>query len=97
MILLRESVRVSIQKREDVKRTYTVEGREHHLDELEKLLAWIAYCGAVGHSGSAEISVDGDGSAHLTIKGGEIEKNKKEITDIEPSSMGKPELKVGIV
>jgi hypothetical protein len=44
-----------------------VTGKAKQLDKLEEFLAWIQYCGNVGHSGTAELSVDGDGAARLKI------------------------------
>ncbi len=65
------------QKREkesaDETRKYEVTGKVRQLDNLEKLFKWVEYCGDVGHSGSATISVDGDGSAHLKFTGVDAE------------------------
>jgi hypothetical protein len=53
-----------------VTRKYEITGSEKQLDELESLLAWAQYLGSIGHSGTAEFSVDGDGSARIEVKKG---------------------------
>lgn len=62
---------------EEVTRNYEVTGSELQLDNLESLLAWIQHLGNVGHSGTAEISVDGDGAARLQVKQGKRKLNIK--------------------
>lgn len=61
------------------KRTYTIEARPEHLDKIEELFSWINMTRG-GHSGSAAISVDGDGAARVTIEreDGELKKSDKE-------------------
>lgn len=78
------------KQKEEETRKYKVSGKPDQLDNLEKLLKWIEYCGNVGHSGTAEISVDGDGAAHLRFDG--VSAELPEVTD----GRG-PEVKVGIV
>jgi len=71
-------------------RSYEVTGKPEQLDNLEKLLKWVEYCGNVGHSGTAKLSVDGDGSARLKFDG---------VTADLPDETGSydPEVHVGIV
>lgn len=77
-------------------RDYKISGLPKQLDDLEKLFAWIQMCGSVGHSGAAQISVDGDGSAQLKFQKGEQELEVPEdMKDIERSADG-PEYRVGI-
>lgn len=60
-------------------RTYTVNARPDHLDELEKFFSWVNSTRA-GHSGAAELVIDGDGAARVTIekKGGELKKHDED-------------------
>lgn len=60
-------------------RTYTISARSDHLDKIEELFSWINSTRS-GHSGGASISVDGDGSARVTIekKDGELKKHDEE-------------------
>lgn len=76
--------------RKEETRTYEVTGYSDQLDNFEKLLNWIESCGTIGHSGSASIFIDGDGSARLKISG----TNKDNIGDVSDSDS--IELKVGI-
>lgn len=72
-------------------RTYTATAKPNQLDEFEKLLRWVDACCSMGHSGTAEISVDGDGAAKIKIEG------LKPSTDKLPEPPPKgPELTVSI-
>lgn len=55
------------QGREKELRTYTISARSDHLDQIEKLFAWINMTRG-GHSGAASIAIDGDGAARVTIE-----------------------------
>lgn len=79
------------EKPEKETRTYNITGKPDQLDMLEKLLRWVDTCCAVGHSGEARLSVDGDGAAKLKIDGLKPTKEKMP----EPPAKG-PELTVGI-
>lgn len=73
-------------------RTYTISARPDHLDKIEELFAWINMTRS-GHSGSAELGIDGDGAARVTVEGkdGELKKLEK---DFQPGSGRGPEFKV---
>jgi len=73
-------------------RTYHITSRPDHLDQIEQLFAWMNSTRA-GHSGSAEIGIDGDGAARVEIEreGGELKKPDEEV---EPRSGRGPEYKV---
>lgn len=60
-------------------RTYTIKARPQDLDKIEKLLAWMNMT-AGGHSGSASISIDGDGAARIRVekKDGDLPKHRDE-------------------
>ena len=76
-------------------RTYEIEARPDHLDQLEELFAWMNMTSG-GHSGSALLYVDGDGAARLTVtrQDGDL---KVFDADAHPSqSGGKPELEIGL-
>lgn len=82
------------EKREkrDETRKYEVTAYPDQLDKLEQFFKWIQSCGSIGHSGSAELSVDGDGSARIKFKG-----LKKDLEPVEISDRARgPELKIGI-
>lgn len=49
-------------------RSYSIEALSSQLNQLEQLFAWMNYLGSAGHSASAQIFVDGDGSARPLIK-----------------------------
>lgn len=80
-------------------RTYTITGKVNQLDNLESLFAWIQKLGGEGHSGSAQLFVDGDGAARLRfeVDGKEIKINDKHWVNEnkEPPANG-PEFKVGL-
>ncbi len=46
-----------------------ITGSKEHVDAVCKLLAWVKYCGSVGHSACAKIFVDGDGAGQVDIEG----------------------------
>jgi hypothetical protein len=75
----------------DEERTYTIRARPEHLDDIERFFAWINSTRS-GHSGSAQIFVDGDGSARVEItkKDGEL----PDIKDEQISTSKQPEFKV---
>lgn len=75
---------------EDETRTYTITCWPEHLDQLEKLFSWMNMTRG-GHSGAAEIYIDGDGAARVEIKkkDGELPKH-----DEEARCDGKVEFKV---
>lgn len=74
---------------ENETRTYEVTGPTEQLYSLEQLFKWIEDCGTVGHSGSASVAVDGDGSARLKFKG--VTAEFPDVTDSDP------ELHIGII
>lgn len=81
----------------DETRYYKITGRPHQLDELEHLLAWADHCGAIGHSGSAKLWIDGDGSARMKIvRDMEGEEAKLSLPDDYDSNNSDPELSIGI-
>jgi hypothetical protein len=47
--------------------TFQITGAPRQLAAIEKLLGWVQRLGQVGHSGMAEIFVDGDGSARIQV------------------------------
>lgn len=73
-------------------RSYEVTGRAHQLDKLEQFFHWIQSCGSIGHSGTAELWVDGDGSARLKFSG--LRKGL-EPAEVDERSRG-PEIKIGL-
>lgn len=81
--------------KEEQERTYTVKARADHLNEFERLLHWLDYCSSVGHSGTAKISIDGDGAGKLDISG--LASAKPEESELEPQSFEcKAEISIGI-
>lgn len=74
-------------------RDYRFEGRPEHLKKIDNLFGWIRRVGRIGHSGSAEIFVDGDGAGQLNIS----RLDGKELPKIEPEPPSRgPELRIGI-
>lgn len=75
-------------------RTYNITADPEHLDELERFFSWINITRS-GHSGSAQLYVDGDGRARVEIsrKGAALKKPEEEI---HSTSGGGPEYKVGL-
>ena len=73
-------------------RTYTIRARPEHLDQIEQLFRWMNST-ASGHSGTAQISIDGDGAARVNVerKDGELDD-----AEIEPNCSGKVEFKVSL-
>lgn len=49
-------------------RSYKVTANEEFLDRLDKFMAYMNYCGNVGHSCVIGLSVDGDGSERPEVK-----------------------------
>lgn len=49
-------------------RTYVITGTEDFLKRLDTHLSFIQYLGAVGHSATAGIGVDGDGADRITVQ-----------------------------
>lgn len=81
----------------DETRHYKITGRPHQLDELEHLLAWADHCGAIGHSGSAKLWIDGDGSARMKIvRDANGEEIKLNLPDYDSNNSSDPELSIGI-
>lgn len=39
--------------------------KEQHIEELMRMLAWMEYCGNIGHYVDFRVNYDGDGIAHL--------------------------------
>jgi len=91
---VRRVIGEAADKREYETRTYTINARPDHLDQLETLFSWMNSTRA-GHSGSAKIYIDGDGAARVTLerKDGEMCKPDKEV---KPKSSGEPEFSVGL-
>lgn len=73
-------------------RTYHITSRPDHLDQIEQFFAWMNSTRS-GHSGSAEMAIDGDGAARVEIerKDGELKKPDEEV---QPRSGRGPEYKV---
>lgn len=91
MKLMAQYSRVAVMEQET--RDYTIEGSPRNLDELERMFHWIEELGSVGHSGSCELYVDGDGAARVHFKGLTVE--PKKIDEDETPSRG-PEIKFGL-
>lgn len=74
-------------------RTYTVTSRAEFLDQIERLFSWINSTNT-GHSGSVELSIDGDGAARVTVdkKDGKLPK----LDDAEIHTAQSPEFKVNL-
>jgi len=93
-------------KKGKVRRTFSFEGSAEDVKAIEKLLAWVHSLGAAGHSATAEISVDGDGSGRVIVREvGKDGKGKKlsiksllpeEDPDYNPSAGSGPELRVHV-
>lgn len=83
---------VSLGKKDEDSRTITIVGKKDNLDALEVLFHWIQSCGDVGHSGSAIVSVDGDGAARVKFEGLKEDSYERP----EPKSSGDPELSVDL-
>lgn len=82
------------EKKGEGTRTYTISGLNRNLDQLEKLFHWMEYCGRVGHSGKAEVFIDGDGAARPKFEGMKTKApTEKEMP--EPPAEG-PEISVGL-
>lgn len=77
---------------EKTTRTYTVRARPEHLDKIEELFRWINSTNT-GHSGTAQISIDGDGAASVRV-----ERQDGDLcdTEIKPNCSGKVEFKVSL-
>lgn len=90
MKLTAQYVRVAVKEQET--RDYKVEGSPRNLDELERVFHWIEELGSVGHSGSCELFVDGDGAARVHFEGLTAEPKK---VDEDSPSRG-PEIKFGL-
>jgi len=75
-------------------RTYTIKARPQDLDKIEQLLAWMNMT-AGGHSGSASISIDGDGAARIQVEKKDGKLSKHDYEDNEAWS-GKTEFHVGL-
>lgn len=90
--LVRRLIGESDDYPESETRTYEITAWPEHLDELERFFWWINSTRS-GHSGSAELYVDGDGAACVEIsrKGAALQKPKEEV---HPSSGRGPEYKV---
>jgi hypothetical protein len=75
-------------------RTYTVTCRPEFLDQIEHMFSWMNST-ASGHSGSMELSIDGDGAprVHIEKKGGELAKPEEEF---KPGSGPGPEFRVSL-
>ncbi len=60
-------------------RTYKIEARPDHLDQIEHMFKWMNMT-AGGHSGSMVLEIDGDGAARVNVKreGGELAKPQEE-------------------
>ena len=76
------------KKTEPEVRTYTVRCTPDALDKLELFFRWINST-AGGHSGTAALSIDGDGRPRFTVKrkGGELhdDPDKKECANSKPT------------
>jgi len=93
MILTADSTRIALIETET--REYEIEGSPDQLDELEVLLDWIGYLGSVGHTATAEVSVDGDGKANLKVVKPEL-KSVEGHSGYNADAYDKPELSIGI-
>lgn len=91
---VRRVIGEAADKREYETRTYTINARPDHLDKLETLFSWMNSTRG-GHSGGAEVYIDGDGAARVTIerKDGDLYKPEK---DVKPKCNGKTEFSVGL-
>jgi hypothetical protein len=72
-------------------RIYKLTAIPEHLNQIEKLLGWLRYCGNVGHSATAEVYIDGDGRARLDI---DTDRELSEPTEEELDNSGDPEIRV---
>lgn len=92
MELLKTSVQIRLAQVKEETRTYEIKGTQEQLDNLEGLFWWIQSLGHLGHSATAELWVDGDGSARLSFEGLKEENKKKGKLNEEKD----PEYKVGL-
>lgn len=51
-----------------ITKTFTCTGSVEFIERLDRHIAFIAWLGAVGHSTTAGIPVDGDGADRLVVK-----------------------------
>ena len=75
-------------------RTYKISCQPEYLDKIETLFRWMNMT-AGGHSGTAQISIDGDGRPRVKIEKEDGELYKPD-EDFEPNCSGKAEFKVDL-
>lgn len=83
---------IAEQAVEKSERTYTIRGRAEHLDEFEKVFRWMNGT-AQGHSGTIQLSIDGDGAARMNVKRTDTEDELKP-RDEDANGSGRVEMKV---
>lgn len=73
-------------------REYLIDGSPDQLDQLEALFDWVTKLCSWGHSASAEVHVDGDGSGNIRVEGHKIDMEEHD----NYNEQGEPELSIGI-
>lgn len=87
-----ESEETEVEPVGEEEATFVITGPSDQIAAVKRLLAWLGQCCGQGHSGTAEIQVDGDGSGSLSIEGAD----DVDLSDIQADSSGEPELTVAI-